>query len=181
MLLTTHVCHPSLANDNLSGIAVLTELGALLSEAPRTLLLPSAVHPGDDRLDHVARAQRGSVEQDRRRPGPRVRRRCRAARRTSAAGAAMRSIDRAAAYALPRVDASARVVDFIPWGWDERQFNSPGFDLPVGCLSRSREGEYDEYHSSADDLDFVRPEALEQAVAAVARDPATSSRPTGAT
>jgi aminopeptidase-like protein len=55
----------------------------------------------------------------------------------------------------------AQVVDFVPWGWDERQFNSPGFDLPVGSLSRSREGEYEEYHSSADDLELVRPEQLE--------------------
>jgi aminopeptidase-like protein len=59
------------------------------------------------------------------------------------------------------------VVDFVPWGWDERQFNSPGFDLPVGSLSRSREGEYDEYHSSADDLELVSPWALEEALQAV--------------
>jgi aminopeptidase-like protein len=60
-----------------------------------------------------------------------------------------------------------QVVNFIPWGWDERQFNSPGFNLPVGSLSRSREGEYEEYHSSADDLELVRPEALEEALHAV--------------
>ena len=54
-----------------------------------------------------------------------------------------------------------RVLDFVPWGWDERQFNSPGFDLPVGCLTRSMEGEFPEYHSSADDLDLIRPELLE--------------------
>ena len=66
---------------------------------------------------------------------------------------------------------AARVVDFVPWGWDERQFNSPGFDLPVGCLSRSREGEYAEYHSSADDLELVRPEQLADALARRARDP----------
>jgi aminopeptidase-like protein len=56
------------------------------------------------------------------------------------------------------------IGDFVPWGWDERQFNSPGFDLGVGCLSRSREGEYAEYHSSADDLDLVRPEQLQDAL-----------------
>ena len=62
------------------------------------------------------------------------------------------------------------MLDFVPWGWDERQFNSPGFDLPVGCLTRSREGEFPEYHSSADDLDLIRPEHLEGVAAARARD-----------
>ena len=53
------------------------------------------------------------------------------------------------------------MLDFVPWGWDERQFNSPGFDLPVGCLTRSLEGEFAEYHSSADDLDLVGATQLE--------------------
>jgi aminopeptidase-like protein len=72
-------------------------------------------------------------------------------------------IDLAAAHVLSGSEGG-RVVDFVPWGWDERQFNSPGFDLPVGCLSRSREGEYAEYHSSADDLEIVRPDQLEGAL-----------------
>ena len=76
------------------------------------------------------------------------------------------AIDRAAAYVLSHSD-DGRVVDFVPWGWDERQFGSPGFALPVGSFSRSREGEYAEYHSSADDLAFVRPERLEEALDAV--------------
>ena len=75
-------------------------------------------------------------------------------------------MDGAAAHVLGHVDEDARVLDFAPWGWDERQFNSPGFDLPVGCLSRSREGEFGQYHSSADDLELVHPERLEQALLA---------------
>ena len=55
---------------------------------------------------------------------------------------------------------SHRIVDFSPYGYDERQYCSPGFDLAVGSLSRTPHGEYPEYHTSADDLGFVRPEFL---------------------
>src|SRR4029079_5225211 len=58
-------------------------------------------------------------------------------------------VDRAASHVVGRRDGG-RVLDFVPWGWDERQYNSPGFDLPVGTLTRSAEGEFREYHSSAD-------------------------------
>jgi len=56
------------------------------------------------------------------------------------------------------------LLDFVPWGWDERQFNSPGFDLPMGCLTRSLEGEYEGYHSSGDDLHLIRPENMEDSL-----------------
>ncbi len=71
-------------------------------------------------------------------------------------------VDRAAAHVVSAADG--RILDFVPWGWDERQFNSPGFDLPVGCLTRSLESEFPEYHSSADDLDLIRPEYLEDSL-----------------
>jgi aminopeptidase-like protein len=166
VLLTTHVCHPSLANDNLSGIVALTELGRLLQSAPRSLSYRLLFIPGtigsitwlarnEARLSKIVAGLVLACVGD---PAPLTYKRSRR-------GDTL--IDRAAAYMLGRVDERSSLVDFVPWGWDERQFNSPGFDLPVGALSRSREGEFEEYHSSADDLDLIRPESLERTVKAV--------------
>ena len=165
VLLTTHVCHPSLANDNLAGIALLTEIGARIEDAPRSLSYRLLFIPGtigsitwlarnEDRTSKVVAGLVLACVGD---SAPLTYKRSRR-------GDAL--VDRAAAYVLGRMN-HARVVDFVPWGWDERQFNSPGFDLPVGSLSRSREGEYEEYHSSADDLELVRPRQLEEALQAV--------------
>jgi aminopeptidase-like protein len=71
------------------------------------------------------------------------------------------AIDRAVAHVLERSGRPHTLLDFSPYGYDERQFCSPGFNLPVGCLSRTPYARYPEYHTSADDLDFVRPEALQ--------------------
>jgi aminopeptidase-like protein len=66
-------------------------------------------------------------------------------------------------------DAGAphRILPWEPWGGDERQFCSPGFDLPVGTLMRTPHGEFDGYHTSADSLAEIVPESLEGAVDAV--------------
>ena len=64
-------------------------------------------------------------------------------------------IDRAAAHVLGRAAPPGRLLDFCPWGYDERQYGSPGFDLPVGRFSRTPFGEYPEYHTSGDDMSFV--------------------------
>ena len=72
-------------------------------------------------------------------------------------------IDAAVEHVLAHRGAPHRVVDFSPYGYDERQYGSPGFDLPVGCLMRTPHGEYPEYHTSLDDPDFVRPEARRHA------------------
>jgi aminopeptidase-like protein len=74
--------------------------------------------------------------------------------------------DRAARLVLSRLGEPHRLFDFEPYGYDERQFCSPGFDLPVGRLSRSQYGEYPQYHTSADDLDFVAPLQVAKATAA---------------
>src|SRR5690606_23118734 len=75
-------------------------------------------------------------------------------------------IDRAATHVLAAEGYAHRVVDFAPLGSDERQFCSPGFDLPIGSLTRTPYKQFPEYHTSADDLDFVTPEALAESLAA---------------
>ena len=64
---------------------------------------------------------------------------------------------------------ASRQLDFEPYGYDERQFCSPGFDLPVGRLTRSPNGQYAEYHSSADDLSLIRPDCLAESIRVLAR------------
>ena len=69
-------------------------------------------------------------------------------------------IDRIMAHLLSHASGTPEVTDFVPYGYDERQFCSPGFDLPMGLFQRSRFGSFPEYHTSADNLDFIRPEHL---------------------
>jgi aminopeptidase-like protein len=166
VLLTTHVCHPSLANDNLSGIALLTEIGARLQDVQRSLSYRLLFIPGT--IGSIAWLARNEASVSKIVAGlvlACVGDRAPLTYKRSQRGNAL--VDSVAAYVLEHGGYEGQVVDFVPWGWDERQFNSPGFDLPVGCLSRSREGEYEEYHSSADDLELVRPESLEEALRAV--------------
>ncbi|HUF78283.1 MAG TPA: DUF4910 domain-containing protein, partial [Thermoanaerobaculia bacterium] len=155
VLVSCHVCHPALANDNLSGIAVTAHLArrllAAAREAPlrygyRFLWLPGtigaitwlatnreaagrvahglvAANLGDSGPFHYKRSRRGDAE-----------------------------IDRAVAHLLRASGEPFELEDFVPYGYDERQYGSPGFDLAVGSLTRTPWGRYPEYHTSADDL-----------------------------
>ena len=69
-------------------------------------------------------------------------------------------VDRAFACVLRDAGKPSTLVDFDPFGYDERQFCSPGFNLPMGCLMRTPNGRYPEYHTSADNLSFIHPESL---------------------
>lgn len=159
VLVHTHVCHPSLCNDNLSGIVVAARLARRVAAAPRRfgyrfLFLPGTLGAitwlarNEDRTDRI---RHGLVLSNLGDPADLTYKR---SRRGDAA------VDRAAEHVLAHRPGDAGVVPFEPYGYDERQYCSPAFDLPVGCLSRSRWGEYPEYHTSADDLDLVTPEAL---------------------
>src|SRR5262249_54447015 len=73
-------------------------------------------------------------------------------------------IDRAAALVLAHSGLAHQSIDFFPYGYDERQYNSPGFRLAVGSLMRGRHGQFPEYHTSGDNLEFVRPERLAESL-----------------
>ncbi len=163
VLLSTYICHPSLCNDNLSGIVLLTALARYLKAEQqrysyRFLFSPATIGPliwlsrNEDRLHRVKHGLVAACVGD---SGPLTYKR---SRRGDAA------IDRAAGQVVRA--AGGEVRDFTPLGGDERQFCSPGFDLPVGVLSRTPQDEFPGYHSSADDLELVRPEHLADSFAA---------------
>jgi aminopeptidase-like protein len=168
ILISTHVCHPTLANDNLSGIAVAVELARRLRAeqaagrrralgyrflfAPGTIGALVWLERNRDRLDRIAGGLTLVCLGD-------------AADLTyKQTFAGDREIDRAMARVLAERGRVHTLEPFHPYGYDERQYNSPGFRLPVGSLMRGRHGEFPEYHTSADDLAFVRPGQLADAV-----------------
>ena len=159
VLISCHACHPSLANDNLSGLTVATALAQFLSGRDlrysyRFLFIPGTIGAitwlarnsdtaarirhglvltclGDKGHFHYKKSRRGNAE-----------------------------IDRATAHILSHYSESSEVLEFSPYGYDERQYCSPGFNLAVGCLMRSVWGTFPEYHTSADNLDFIQPVQL---------------------
>jgi aminopeptidase-like protein len=163
ILLSAHVCHPSLANDNLSGLALLALLGRYLAAAPRRWSYRFLFAPVT--IGAITWLARNEAKLARIRDGLVVTLVGDAGAPTykqSRRGDAR--IDRAFAHVLQHAGPHA-IEAFSPYGYDERQFCSPGFDLPVGCLMRTPHGRFPEYHSSADDLDFVRPDALADSLA----------------
>ena len=159
VLFSCHICHPSLCNDNLSGISVVTFLAKHLSSLSlrysyRFLFIPGTIGSitwlsvnesktfqikhgliaaglGDSGKLNYKKSRRGNAE-----------------------------IDKAVIHVLQHSGQEYQINDFSPYGYDERQFCSPGFNLPVGSLTRTPFGQYPQYHTSADNLDFVRADKL---------------------
>ncbi len=159
VLLSTHLCHPSLANDNLSGLAVMLHLAALLRQAEHRLSYRFLFIPGTIgsltwlalHRDDVGRIAAGLVAANLGDGGAFHYKRSRRGRTW---------IDRTVEHVLRARGEPYEVMDFVPFGYDERQYCSPGFDLAVGSLTRTPWGRYPEYHTSADDLSLVRPQHL---------------------
>ncbi len=159
VLISCHACHPSLANDNLSGVAVAAFLARHLAQVPlrysyRFLFIPGTIGSitwlslNEERARAIRHGlvltcigDRGGFTYKKSRRGD-------------------AEIDRAVGHVLAHSGRDYTTVGFSPYGYDERQYCSPGFNLPVGCLMRSPHGQFPEYHTSADNLDFVDPAAL---------------------
>jgi aminopeptidase-like protein len=164
ILLSCHICHPSLCNDNLSGVTLLTFLakylaGMKLKYSYRFLFIPGTIgsitwlslnEHSVSRIKHglvaACLGDQGNFTYKRSRQGN-------------------TEIDRAVMHVLRISRESYEINDFIPYGYDERQYCSPGFNLPVGCLMRTSHGRYPEYHTSADNLDFISPQCLGESFA----------------
>lgn len=163
VLIYTHTCHPSLCNDNLSGIAVCTYLAKLIGSRANRYTYRLIFGPGtigsitwlarnEALLGHIRHGMVVGLVGD---PGP-------FCYKKSRSGVA--EIDRMAIQVLRHCTASHKVLDFAPYGYDERQFCSPGINLPVGRLTRSPNGAYPQYHTSADDLHLVSAGQLEESI-----------------
>jgi len=164
VLFSCHVCHPSLANDDLSGIALALFLAKHLSNVKRKysyrfLFIPGTIgsitwlslnERETSRIKHgLVLASLGAGDKFT----------YKKSRRGNA------EIDQAVLNVLRHSASSYDILDFSPYGYDERQFCSPGFDLPVGCFMRTPNGSFPQYHTSADNLDFVQPSLLAESFA----------------
>ncbi|MFJ9693935.1 DUF4910 domain-containing protein [Kitasatospora sp. NPDC101183] len=164
VIVSTHVCHPALANDNMAGVAVAVHLAKELAErdtwytyrfvfAPGTVGAITWLARNAERIEQVKHGlvlacagDAGQVTYKQSRRGD-------------------AEIDRVLRHVLAASERPHEIREFTPYGYDERQYCSPGFDLGVGSLSRTPYAGYPEYHTSGDDVDFVKPEALEDTLA----------------
>lgn len=156
ILFSAHVCHPSLANDNCSGIALLTHLAKRISKlrtrysyrfvfAPGTIGAITWLARNEMNCHRIESGLVLSMVGDG--GGPTYKK----SRRGNG------KIDRALCHVVSHCGQTPTIVDFSPYGYDERQYCSPGFNLPVGLFQRSKFGEIPQYHTSADNLDFIAP------------------------
>ena len=159
VLISCHSCHPSLCNDNLSGMTVATRLAECLARASlrysyRILWIHGTIRAitwlarNEPVLPFIRHGLVLSCVGD---PGKFTYKR---SRRGNA------EIDRAVANVLRSSGREFELTDFSPNGYDERQYCSPGINLPVGCFMRTPNGKFPQYHTSADDLTLVTAPAL---------------------
>jgi len=163
ILLTCYICHPSLCNDNLSGVALLTFLAnslkvLKLNYSYRFLFIPETIGAitwlklneagvPNIKLGLVVTCvgDSGDLTYKKTRAGDTL-------------------LDKAVEKVLSDSGDQHKIIDFFPSGSDERQFSSPGFKLKMGSLMRTPYGCYPEYHTSADNLDFVKAEKLQDSL-----------------
>jgi aminopeptidase-like protein len=161
VLLSTYICHPSMANNEVSGSVVAAAIAQYIKSAPRRLsyrilFLPETIGPiaylsknlkhmkshvmagyvltclGDDKAYSYLASRYGNS-----------------------------LADKIAKRALRELAPDYKSYYYLERGSDERQFCAPGVDLPICSIMRSKYGEYPEYHTSLDDMSFISPKGLE--------------------
>jgi aminopeptidase-like protein len=168
IIISTYMCHPSMANDNLSGVVASVELFKLLENIPnryysyRLVIVPETIGAicylaNQENLNHIYGGyvlyicgDNGSITYKKSYQGNSV-------------------MDKAAISALNDLDNKSKIVDFEPFGSDERQYNGPGVRLPFGSVTRTQPSKFPEYHTSADDLSFISINSLEDTVSYMLR------------
>ncbi len=163
VVLTTHICHPQMANDNVSGIVVLSKVASIIKDiipelSFRFLFIPGTIGSitwlalNKDNLSNIkaglvisAVGDRSGFNYKRSRKGDSF-------------------FDKFLPSLARDLGDIVRIHDFHPYGYDERQFCSPGFNLPFGLLSRAQWGTYKEYHTSGDNLSFIEKRQLSKSV-----------------
>lgn len=163
VLIHAHVCHPSLANDNLSGIALATALAQRMAAHPRRLTYRFVFVPATigaitwlaRNADKVKDIRHGLVLSCLGDPGP-------FHYKLSVHGDGV--IDRAVVKVCKDRGLPLTIRPFKPTGYDERQYSAPAYELAVGCFTRSPDRGFPAYHTSADNLDIVTPAALDESL-----------------
>jgi aminopeptidase-like protein len=161
VLLSCYVCHPSMCNDNLSGVSLLTYLAREINKVNhnlsyRFLFIPETIgaitwlSKNEKKINNIKHGlvatcvgdSSGKMTYKKTRNGNNI-------------------IDKIVTNVLTESKEPFEIVDFFPTGSDERQFCSPGFNLPIGSLMRTIYDKFEEYHTSADNLNYVNSKSLE--------------------
>jgi len=161
-IMSTYICHPSMANDNLSGILITAFLARMMINKGETnyswrfVFVPEtigAIAYLSHNEQNIRNIIGGFVVSCCGGPGP-------FGYKPTFLGNHL--IDRACSMVFKENAIEPICFPFVPTGSDERQYSSPGFRIPVGTISKDKYYEYPEYHTSLDNLDFVTGENLEK-------------------